>query len=274
MADIKELAKKYWPFIVGGGVGLYLLTRGSSPSVPTGTVSYTAPSSGSSGVSQSELLQAQLGMEREKLNAQTSLANRGYDIQELAINLEGTKAANEYQLGRDTAQGNAFLNFQLTQAAMADSLGNLAGKTIDALNTPAVMAINSAAAENAAAYTAAGNTAAAAFNAQANIVSTSSASTGILGSSMFNNQTNIPSRATSFMDVLKTAVYSNSPAGYSGGGSGLTVNTGGTRQQAANDSGSGNYASAQNTTNQSDPMGDFMKFGSMFMGGGGGFGFA
>lgn len=247
MDDIKEFLKKYWPYVAGGIIGLYLLTRySSSGSGGSAPVTYT-PAGGYNAQdamlqSQERIALAQIGLEDRRITSQNDIASQTLQVQKAALHAQ------------------AFNDFNKSQAAMAYALGDNAGKVIDALNTPALSAMISSATENAAAYNAIGNLTSNAFRAQSEMVAASSASTGTIGASLFNNMTRIPERATSLMDFMTSAVTSNSAAalaGNSGGGQNgfgnfmTSLYGGGGGNGGVSSNPTGNYLSAQNTTQQS-----------------------
>src|SRR6187551_14835 len=163
MDDIKGFAKKYWPYIVGGIVGLYLLLRfstgGSSQAVnPT----YQLPQQAGIDPGLAAQIDAQnqkTALDAKALSAQIDYNNKSLDVLE----------KKNYS--------DAFNAFQTSQALMAGAIGESAAQVVGALNAPAITAMQASALENAAALGAAGNVAAASFMAQGDIVSSAANTT-------------------------------------------------------------------------------------------------
>lgn len=175
MEDVKEFVKKYWPYILGGVVGLYLLLRnsggGGSSSGDGGYAAFlqaqTAAGAQNAALQlQSNMQQAQIGLEQKKLDAQIELQTAALEVQ------------------NNANYANAFNQFQMTQSAMAQSIGSSTAGIIDALNKPSMMAMESAAYENAAALQAAGVVAANSFLAQAQVVASGAETIKGAGSAM------------------------------------------------------------------------------------------
>lgn len=166
MDDVKGFVKKYWPYIVGGLIGLYLILRysaGSSSSGDGGAGNYAA------------MLQAQsqAAQQAAALAAQTAAAQAADATNNKALDIANNKN-----------YADAFNNFQLSQSEMAKSLGSSAAQVIAALNTPAVTAMQAGAVENAAALEAAGNVVANSFLAQGGVVSSANALAGSMAGAM------------------------------------------------------------------------------------------
>lgn len=174
MDDVKDFVKKYWPYILGGVVGLYLILRYSAGS--------SASSSGDNGYG--AFLQAQSAAASQnaalQLQAKTAadanaLNNKALDAQ-IAFNTEQLKVTNNKNYA------DAFNNFQTSQAAMAGAIGSSTAQVIDALNKPAITAMAAGAQENSAALEAAGNVAANSFLAQGSVVGSSAQTAGQMAS--------------------------------------------------------------------------------------------
>jgi len=215
MDDVKGFVKKYWPYIVGGLIGLYLLLRyssGGSSSGDGGAGNYAA------------MLQAQsqAAQQAAALAAQTAAAQAADATNNKALDIANNKN-----------YADAFNNFQLTQSEMAKSLGSSASQVIAALNTPAVTAMQASAVENAAALEAAGNVVANSFLAQGGVVASSNALAGSLAGTLgeaLQGIANIgkksPSQIPEAINAVANAYSAYATGGMSGafGGGGGYVN--------------------------------------------------
>lgn len=182
MDDVKDFVKKYWPYIVGAVVGLYIILKysggGSSGAASTGDNGYAAflQAQTAAGAQNAALqLQAQTAADTNALN------NKALDAQ-IRLNLEQLKVQDNKNYA------DAFNNFQATQSAMAGAIGSSTAQIIEALNAPSIMAMQAGAIENMAALEGAGNVAAASFQAQGNVVA-SSAQTAAMMASVLAGQT-------------------------------------------------------------------------------------
>lgn len=149
MEETKEFLKKYWPYVIGGIVGLYIVLKymgGSSSS--SSSDPYTAYMTAQT---QLQAQNAQIAAQQQSESDQVGLANAQINMQ------------------NNANYANAFNAFQTSQAAMASSLGTSVSQVITALNTPAITALQAGAIENSAALTAAGNVAANSFLAQGQV---------------------------------------------------------------------------------------------------------
>lgn len=216
MNNAKEILKKYWPYIVGGIVGLYLIMRFSGGSSSSGGSSdygaflqaQTAAAAQNANLqAQSNAQNAALQLQRDQQNAQLAVQQSQVSLQQqaltgelalqtasladaranaasknaldvAALNASVTRDNNTLELNRMATQANAFNQFTTAQAAMAQSVGSSTAAVIDALNKPAMVAMQSNAAENAASLQAAANVAAAGFLGQSNIVAANSSIAG------------------------------------------------------------------------------------------------
>lgn len=152
MDDVKGFVKKYWPYIVGAIVGLYLILRFSAGSSGAG-------SSGDGGYSAMLAAQAQAAQQNAAIAAQQQAQKDQNAINNRALDVQNNKN-----------YADAFNNFQTSQAAMAAALGDSVSKVIGSLNAPSITAMQAAATENAAALLAAGNVAANSFLSQGEMV--------------------------------------------------------------------------------------------------------
>lgn len=162
MGDVKAIVKQYWPYILGGIVGIYLILRyaGGSSSSGSGDGGYAAFLQAQTAAAQQN---AQMQLQTNAQNAQLAMAQKQLDAQIAsdAAKLEVQKAA---------VHAEAFNTFQTTQAAMAQAIGSSTAAVIGSLNNPAMIAMQANAAENAAALNAAANVAAASYMSQSNII--------------------------------------------------------------------------------------------------------
>lgn len=135
--ELQPIIKKYWPWMLGGVAGLYLITRISGGS-SGGTVTVgTDPAT------------AQLAMQAEQLRQQNQLAL-------MSVANTSAKQNNDAQVQNILAQG-----------AMAGQLGAASAQLVTALNIPAITAINSANDLNKQAINTAGAIAIGGYTAQA-----------------------------------------------------------------------------------------------------------
>jgi len=156
--ETKEFLKKYWPYVIGGIVGLYIVMK------------YMGGSSSSSSTDPySAYLQSQTALQGQNLQAQMQQAQ--IDANTNAQNAANTLAQNTLDVQNNANYATAFNNFQSTQAQMVTALGTGVSQVVTALNQPSITALQSAAYENSAALQAAGNVAASSFLAQGQIAS-------------------------------------------------------------------------------------------------------
>lgn len=226
MDNVKDILKKYWPYIVGGIVGLYLIMRYSGGgSASGGTSDYGAfLQAQTAAATQNANLQAQsnaqnaaLKLQQDQQNAQLAVQQSQISLQQqaltgqlafqtaqladaraaaadkskldnMALNAAVVKDNNTLELNRMATQANAFNQFTTAQAAMAQSVGSSTAAVIDALNKPAMVAMQSNAIENAAALQASANVAAAGFLSQGNMVAANSGIAGGLAGAIGNLQ--------------------------------------------------------------------------------------
>jgi hypothetical protein len=158
MGDVKSVAIKYWPWLVGGAIGIFLLTR------------VRGGSSGGSDVSAFYASQAAAGAAQSQANAQLEIARA-----QIAATEKASDRTHEYNLAniglqKEALYSQAIIGFNQSQAAMAAGIGTSAGAVVGALNAPAIAAMQGAAYENAAAMEAAAYAAGMGYQAQAGIV--------------------------------------------------------------------------------------------------------
>lgn len=228
MDDVKDFVKQYWPYIVGGLVGIYLLLRFSGGS-----------SSGGGSSDYAAFMQA---------NAQASQQNAQLQAQQAALAAQAAQAAGELQLNRDALNAQiskdkatlalqqsavyteGFNAFQTSQAAMATAIGGSAAQVITALNQPAITAMQAAAVENAAALEAAGNVAVGSYSAQAAMQAANAATVAAVGQRQGVRLLDQPeSQAGSIVGSIASAVSSY----FTGGMGGLGGGGGGQQQYPA-----------------------------------------
>jgi hypothetical protein len=158
--EISPTVKRYGLYAVGGIVGLVIILklRGGGTAAPVdNTAAYLAAQTAASSQYAQTALQAQA--QQAAIDAQTDATNKAYDLQ--MANLQVTNAAN------NNAAQAAYVT---AQAQMAGAIGSAAGSVIDALNQPAITAINNATIENANAIQSAVSTANTGFLAQATAI--------------------------------------------------------------------------------------------------------
>lgn len=156
--DAKEVVKKYWPYMLGGVIALFLIMRmrGGNSSGDAASAFYASQAAAGAAQSQAS---AQLEIARAQINAQETAANRQhqYNLETLGLQKEANYAT-------------AINNFVAAQGTAAQGVGAAVQAMVGSLNAPIIAAMQGSAYENAAAMAAAAQTAAAGFGAQANIV--------------------------------------------------------------------------------------------------------
>lgn len=156
--DVKQAVIKYWPYLLGGAIGLWLLTRNRGGSGGTSDYGAFLQSQTAAGVATAQA-NGQLEIARAQIAASENAANR-----EHAYNLEAIG------IQKQKVYADAMIGFNMSQAEMAKGIGASAGSVIGALNGPAMMAMEAAALENAAAMGASAQVAVGGYQAQADIV--------------------------------------------------------------------------------------------------------
>lgn len=167
MSELTENVKKYWPYAVGGVIGLYLLAKmggggNAAPARVDTTYAQLLAGQAASSAANTQA-QAQLEAVRAQVNMAEADSRRQFELKatELAsareLNLASLEAAKVAQYA------NAGVAFQNAQAAMAQSVGSSTAEIIGALNQPAVAAISANAIENSNALQAAAGIAQAEF---------------------------------------------------------------------------------------------------------------
>ena len=186
MDDLKPMIKKYWPYVLGGVVGIYLIVKFSSPkAVSQGDGGYSAflnsqaqaGAMQSQNALQSQALQAQIDADERK-------SAREFEVFNLQSNRDYELTTKRLELEQTAIHANAMNQFQLSQAAMAQSVSQGAAGVIGELSRPSIHAMNSAASENAAALQAAAMAAAGGYLAQSDMVSSMSGMVGDVSKSL------------------------------------------------------------------------------------------
>ena len=174
---VPEVVHKYWPYMVGGTVGLYVLfkLRGNSAAPVDNTAAMLA-SQASAGAANSQA-QAQLAAVQAQAAATNHASDNAFAVQ-MAQLTAGIGAQNN---AAQVANMNA-------QAAMAGAIGSSAAQVVASLNLPAMQAINSAATENSAVLGAAASVANTGFLAQASSIKATAGVTQSIASSLLNTQ--------------------------------------------------------------------------------------
>ena len=146
MDDAGEILKKYWPWAVGGVVGLLLISR---------YMGGGSQASGDSSLAAFYQAQAAASANQQAMSAQTMQAQTARDVALAQIDLQkqATASAAESQ-------------YLAAQAQMALAVGQSASGTIAALYAPSIAALNASGYENAAALQAGATVAAAGLTAQ------------------------------------------------------------------------------------------------------------
>lgn len=219
MDDVKGFVKSYWPYILGGVAGIYLVMRYSGGSSQgNGTAQFLAAQAQAGAATQqagaqSQAIQAQAESEKQQLNMQSKALQAQIDAQnrqgdqayELSLmqmaneqstldkSIDAQMKANEmdFTLGLkqlDVTQNEIHLssmnNFLMTQSAMAESTSQGAAALVGQLTAPSIHAMNAAATENAAAMQAAAYAAGSGYIAQSEMVKGTTSMIGDISKSL------------------------------------------------------------------------------------------
>lgn len=180
MDDFKDGIKKYWPFLLGGLIAVYLLMRSSS-----------AQSSSSSDYAAYLAAQAQnatAGQAAQGQQAQIDIANRSLDLQQQA---------------QDSA---AQTNYLAAQGGIIQAIGDMSGKLATALYQPALVAISSASQENQAALATAAGVAVGSYQAEGTMLNTSASSIQSVSQAVASmSNINVPQRTSPFDMLMQSA---------------------------------------------------------------------
>lgn len=220
--EIPEPVKKYWPYALGGIVGLYLLTRGSSAPAATGTdysaliasQNAAAASQGQLGL-QSQTLQDQLQVQLAQIAGAQNIASTQADASTTVAGYQRDTALAATAAAINDSNNQAQVMFISAQAQLAGNAGTATAGIITALQQPTIAAINGATASDIATVQAAADAAKASYNASAATSMASSASVaGILPS--FMTGTAVSPSATTGIYGLTTGVVGAQAAGQAG----------------------------------------------------------
>lgn len=152
MGDLQDFIKKYWPYILGGVAGIYLLSRQTGGAQPQTVVL-------GGGMSDAAYMaQAQSAIERQMLQMQQTQFDREHALNLSALEAQ-TRAASDANL----------TNYLAAQGAASQGVAQAASGVIAALTAPSIAAINSSAQENAYALMAASQAAGDAYKSIAQI---------------------------------------------------------------------------------------------------------
>lgn len=234
MDDIKGFAKKYWPYLLGGGVGIFLIMKMS------GSKSQTVVMGGGDGGA-FLAAQGQIANEGAAIAMQGQIAQMQIDAQarenQAALDFQASKNLMDFDLGlrkldneQNQINANAMVQFQVAQAAMADSVSTGAAGVIGQLSAPTIAAINSAGLENVAAMNSAAMVAAAGYLAQSDMTAASSNMVGSVAGSLGATNSVLealasrPDKTVTAGQVagnaLNTYLMGGMGGGYAGGGMG------------------------------------------------------
>lgn len=168
--DAKQIVKQYWPWLLGGAIGLYLLTRNSgSSSGGTVVMGYSDAAYAA---------QAQMAAVNAQAQLASEAANREHQLNLATLEAQTKTAYDANMAAYVAAQGQA-----------AQGVAAAASGVIGALVAPGIAAMQASAYENAAALDAAAKAASAGYTAQADIVKNALAAAGQVGSSFMPTAT-------------------------------------------------------------------------------------
>lgn len=191
--EMPEPVKKYWPYLLGGAVGLFLLLKSSSGNSSSGgSTDYASLLAAQSAASAS---QGQLGLQASALQDQTQvqLAQVAGQSAIATTNANASLTIAGYQ--RDTAlaataaavndsNNAAQIGFISAQAQLAANAGQASAGIITALQAPDIVAINDATAYNIATVQSAAGASVAAYGSSAAIYQGTNQTTAIVGSTL------------------------------------------------------------------------------------------
>lgn len=182
MDETKEIVKKYWPYLVGGLIALWLLLKMSGSSSSSSDAAYAAYLQQQTAAGTAA---AQIGLQQQSLDQSNALATATLNAQQQAT------------------QGQQQIDYLNAQGNIAQSVAGAAASLVGALYQPTVAAQVSAASENQTALAAASAVAAAGFNAQSTLSANGSNAVQSVASGL---QTfgNIKAPASNFQSLLGT----------------------------------------------------------------------
>jgi len=154
-----DFLKNYWPYLLGAGVGLYVILKMTSSGGGSDYASYLGAQT------QAAAINAQSNAELEKLKIIAESQARSDALESNKINAQAQVA---------------YLN---AQANMAESVGVAASEVAANLYAPSIAAINAATYENATAIQYAAAIAASAYAAQSDMVENTAKSGAIIADS-------------------------------------------------------------------------------------------
>lgn len=160
MGDLQDFIKKYWPYILGGVAGLYLLSRQTGGGQPQTVVLGGGGMSDAAHMAQAQIasIEAQSAIDRQMLQMQQTQLDREHTLNLSALEAQ-TRAASDANL----------TNYLAAQGAASQGVAQAASGVIASLTAPSIAAINATSAENAYALQSAAAAAAAGYGAIANI---------------------------------------------------------------------------------------------------------
>lgn len=210
--DIKEVLKKYWPYMLGAVAGLWFLMRDKGTTSGSNDAYYQYA--------------AQAAAQNAQIAAATADANRQYELQMAALNLQEAEITGEYETAKFLAQTDSDLRVMLAdrqleleqyntdaqliatgwtlesqeeiaktqtlaQMSVAQAQAGAAAISgyadiIDSLYAPGIAAVNAGAARDMAAIQAAADVAVASYYAQTEITTESFIAQNALTDSYFN----------------------------------------------------------------------------------------
>lgn len=132
--EIGESVKKYWPWALGGVVGLFILSRMGGGSTQSADNAYAALVAGQAAGAQAN---AQLEIARAQIQAGEVAAEREYNLNLAVLEAE-----------REKTYANAMAQVQAAQGATAQGVGEAAANIVGALAAPQMAAFQTAAIEN------------------------------------------------------------------------------------------------------------------------------
>lgn len=160
MGDIQDFIKKYWPYILGGAAGLYLLSRQTGSRQPQAVVIGGGGMSDAGYMAQAQMasIEAQSAVDRQMLQMQQTQFDREHTLNLSSLEAQ-TRAASDANL----------TNYLAAQGAASQGVAQAASGVIASLTAPSIAAINATTAENAYALQSASAAASAGYAAIAGI---------------------------------------------------------------------------------------------------------
>ena len=140
MGDLQDFIKKYWPYILGGVAGLYLLSRQASSAQPQTVVLGGGGMSDAGYMAQAQMasIEAQSAVDRQMLQMQQTQFDREHSLNLSSLEAQ-TRAASDVNL----------TNYLAAQGAASQGVAQAASGVIASLTAPSIAAINATTAENA-----------------------------------------------------------------------------------------------------------------------------